>query len=637
MGLALAVRLLYLLRAGGEATFLSPGMDAEIYRTWAEALLAGTPPAGPLFRAPLYPALIALLARLFGGDTFWPIRLLQVLLSAVSAGLLARLAGRWFGAAAGWIAGLGWAFYGMSIYFDGEGLIASLYTSLFILLLGVLERYRRRPGSLRPAALAAGLLALMTLLRANALAWWPVLLLLLLLPPGARARGARRIFPVAPLLAAFILAAAAAPVITYNLRHGGGFTISTQGGINLYLGNHPGASGAWAVDPDFGRAWTRTQVEERARQAEGKTLSTAGVNRHYTRRVLAFWTQRPGEALALLGRKLLLLANGREIGNNRVLAPYLREVGGPLLAFLALIGFPLAALLGLPVVAGAWRTAPGARPALLFALVHAAVVVLFFVNARYRFPLAPVLVLLAAHGAARLPGLLRRAARGDRRAALPLLLHAAAAALVLLPRPLPPEKNPQGEWQFHRGTALLRLGRLPEARAALREALRLAPGRRDVHLNLGVCDLREGRLDSAEAQFLSELQVHPGSARAANDLGVVSERRGEAGEAERYYRLALALDATHEEARLNLARLLDRRAALLADDGRLPEALSAAGEAAALAPENPAYGFNRAMLLAAMQRRAEAAEVLRGILRHRPDFAPARRALAALTGEAPAP
>ncbi len=620
--LALAVRTVYLIITAGEPTFLSPGMDAEIYRNWADAILAGHPPAGPYFRAPLYPWLIAGLGAIFG-DTFWPIRIVQVLVSSLATGGMAILARRWMGNRTGWIAGLAWALYGTSIYFDGEGLIASLFTSGIVGTLILLDNSLKRRWMLNTFLLAI-LFAALTLLRANALAYTPVILLTLWwsgrvrrIPTPNRAL----ILAAATLLVLVLLF----PVLRHNAQHGAGWTVSRQGGINLFLGNRAGASGAYAVDPEYGPDWTRAQIEQRAEHEAGRDLTAAEVSSHYTRAALRYWTNHPGDVVLLTARKALALLNWRELGNNRPLWPYLWHTS-PVHAILLTAGFPLVAILGLAFLLPAWRELSRFRPALLLALVHGLVVIAFFVNARYRFPLTPALVLLFAFGVNRLlpdsqhvP--VNRSVWRNR-----ILAISALALLVLLPRPIP-AINADNNWQLHRANALLRLERYDDAADAFQQLLRDYPDARHGHLNLGVIYLRQENPEKARREFQRELEIRPGNALAWNNLGVTFEHTGELDSALFAYRQALYVDPSNPDAHANLLRLLTLQSSEAAESGDLDTAIRLSRETLSIRPDQPRYRYNHALLLAASGQLDAAADSLRAILQDHPDFNPARAAL----------
>ncbi len=635
--LALAVRLLYLLLASDLPAFHYPGMDAEIYQRWAGSLLAGEAPPGPYYRGPLYPSLIALLASLFQGDSFWPIRLLQVIGSSAAAAGLSWLAGRWFGSAVGWIAGLGWALYGLSIYYDGEGLIASLFASTLVLLFLLLERYRIAPRWWWAPLLGAGLGAI-TLLRANGLILWPVILGgLLLLPLTAPASASAKQRRLHTLLALIVATSCITPTLLHNQRHGGGLQISVQGGINLFLGNHQGASGAHAVDPQFGDDWTFKQIHLRAEEAVGRPLTPAEVSDHYAHRALDYWLEQPLDALKLTGRKALLLLNHREVANNRVLTPYLNEVH-PLFHLLVLLGFPIAVILALPALPGIWRRLPASRPAIAFLLLHALTLLPFFIAARYRFPLSPFLVLFAAAGGVRLLHALRHWRGRDR---WPLLLGTLfVAGLVLLPRPLGDQRHDEAlTWQLHQGNALLRAGKPVAARAHFYNMLALSPGARRGHLNLAVTFLHSGQLDSAEHHLHAELRAHPASADVLNNLGVIAQRRGHWEQAQAHYLQALKADPTHDDAAANLAAILDALALEAAESQDPQHALHLLDLALSYRPDHPTYLYHRALILAEIGDREEARATLLRLLEIEPENTLARSALQNLKSkqEDPAP
>ncbi|GBE30108.1 MAG TPA: tetratricopeptide repeat protein [Bacteroidetes bacterium] len=616
---ALITRTLYLLAAGKEPTFLSPGMDAEIYRNWADALIGGTQVYGPYFRAPLYPWLISALGNLFG-NTFWPIRILQVLISSLMAGGLAILARRWMGNRAGWIAGLTWALYGASIYFDGEGLIASLFTSGMIGLLLLLDGSARKHWTLHVVLLAV-LFALQIALRANALAFAPVLAL------AVWWTGKEQRVPLSRRSVTIISAAALSfllilPIVLHNHTTGAGWTISSQGGINLFLGNHETASGAYAVDPDFGADWTQKQVENRAEMTEERSLSEAEISRHYTQRALKFWIDHPVDAIGLTFRKFLATLNWRELGNNRPLNPYLWNVQ-PIFAMLLTVGFPLIMIVALAFMIPAWKTMVYIRPAILLALIHALVMIAFFVNARYRFPMTPMLVLLFAYGIDQLLPDRRRAKAGRGWWIRTTATILASAIIVLIPRPVPSIDEDQA-WLLHHANALLRLERYDEAREAFQQLLESHPNVLNGHLNLGVIELREDNLNEARGQFAAELDLRPDNELAWNNLGVTYELLNDTESAIESYRQAFNLDPTNDDARLNLVRLLTKRMQDAADVSQWERVFIDSRELIALSPDSPVPLYNHAVFLAGSGQISEAYDLLQTITQQFPDFDPAR-------------
>ena len=137
--------------------------------------------------------------------------------------------------------------------------------------------------------------------------------------------------------------------------------IASQGGINFFIGNHPAADGTTAYVPGIGSGLTSTHEApaRAASQEAGRPLRPSEVSAHWFRKGLAFWRERPGDALALYARKVGLVWNRRELPNTLD-----QEFFGPLHSWLfrlpILPGFALVApiarhpkiVLGISVVAG---------------------------------------------------------------------------------------------------------------------------------------------------------------------------------------------------------------------------------------------------------------------------------------------
>ncbi|MDP8285862.1 MAG: glycosyltransferase family 39 protein [Candidatus Electryonea clarkiae] len=599
---ALLLRLFYMITVSSHPAFLSPGMDAEIYQKWAQSIVSGVNISEPYFRAPLYPWIISVTGFLFS-DTFWAIRLFQIILSCGAAAVLSILARRWFGTIAAWVAGFGWAAYGLSIYFDGEGLIASIFTSCFIIMILTLDRHRQR-GSYLTLVVSSLLLGTLIILRANALVWLPVFLGVTIFCPQTQQKLRTHHFWKAPILALIIVITLITPVIVHNARTGGGLTISTQGGINLYLGNHQGASGAYAVDPDFGKTWTKDQIEYRANNESGKTLNWKEINRFYSQKATGFWLEYPSDAFTLFFKKILLLFNAREIGNNRVLMPYLWEVN-PILAILVTIAFPLAAVIGLPFSYLAWRNTPDSRPALLFAATYACSLLFFFINARYRFPVTPVIILLAAGAVQSFVAWWKRGREFHRKEITTSIISIGIALIVIIPAPVKSGQNQATDWLFHKANALRRLNRNAEARNEYYRLLNLDSEYENAHLNIGSIWFEESKFDSAMIHYQKELIYHPDNHLAYNNLGGLFGLGGDLERAREYHEKALSIDPSHQDSKENLAYVLNQIAMKKIETGLIDEAVSLLQDAVKLVPNSENYNMKLAFILENLEIKEE--------------------------------
>jgi tetratricopeptide (TPR) repeat protein len=269
----------------------------------------------------------------------------------------------------------------------------------------------------------------------------------------------------------------------------------------------------------------------------------------------------------------------------------------------------------------AW--ASGRRPfwLLLVLVALAASVAAFYVFARYRFSLVPVLVLFAGAG-------LAEGVRALRQRALP------ARA-----------------WDFAAAAALV---------AALGSNLSLVRAEEilaNAHYNLGWRLEGEERGDgdavAAGAEYVRALAILPAYPDALNNLGNLLARQGRLQEARARFEAAVALDPSHGPARLNLGKALiaegradlalphlEQAVRLRPDDpaarealagptsGQAPgDALAHYAELARLAPSPSRYN-NLGSALAASGRLREAVQAYEEALLVEPDFAEAHANLA---------
>ncbi len=94
--------------------------------------------------------------------------------------------------------------------------------------------------------------------------------------------------------------------------------------------------------------------------------------------------------------------------------------------------------------------------------------------------------------------------------------------------------------QNNLGSALIDVGRLPEAIAHLQKALRLTPGFAQAHFNLGTALHYSGRLPEAIEQFEQALQLKPNYSQAHNNLGNLLRQAGQLPAAIEHYQRAAA-------------------------------------------------------------------------------------------------
>jgi len=601
VAVAATVRLIGFAQHLGAPLVAHPVLDGRYFDLAARAFAAGGVATGLVtgFRPLLYPRLLALVYRAAGDWDLYAALGLQHVAGIATALLVAWLAARLFRSdGAGLAAGLLYALAGPPLFFEGELLVETLFLLVVTAQLVALARAGEAEGrSAVGWALVAGLLvALGVRLRPNHLLFLALLPLLLVRPATHRRRlTAVTACGTAALVGWLALAAWERPLLRrFELLPG-------AGGVNLYLGNKRGADGMiprqdWSVTyADDYRDSVEVFAEQAYRRDHGlaatATIPPAALTRYWLGRSRDELVADPLGRIGLLARKALLLVWNAEIPNNRSFAFATREEE-PLLGWLPVrFGVLLAlALAGVAVASREQRRRLGFAATVLFVGAHAAGVVLFFVNDRYRLPLWPPLAALAGGGAAVVFERLR--AQSWRELARPL---GAAALGTLLSFPNWSQATLPGPGRdlLFRSTALLELGRLDEARRDAERAAALEPHEVSAALALGNVCRAQGDPGCAESSYRRALALHPNHTAALTYLGSIREDRGDVGTAHELYCAAIAAEPGFAPA-LEAAARLELRAGLAAAAAEHLAALPArrrartkvAGEGEPLPPES---------------------------------------------------
>ena len=623
---AWAIRLLYLAQVRHAPYFDVPLVDGANYFRMAAAIASGDLLAGRqvFWQPPLYPYFLAVLLAIFGPRLTW-IYAVQTALGALSCLLVYCVGRRLFDERAALAGGIVMALYGPLVLFDAQPLIPVLHIALVLLGILLMLRAAGIPGTAglpgatgigeaagprgaadasgpRPWALAGlawGAAAIATpniLLAAPAAAAWAWL--------GARA--SRR-------AAALFLAGVALPGALATARNllvaGEPVLISSNGGINFFIGNNPDYERTIRIRP--GGEFERLSQEPENLGIVGES----GKSWFFTRRALQFLVEYPGQALRLYERKAVDLIAGREIPRNQDAYVYRRY--SSLLALLLWrrgVAFPFGVVAPL-ALAGAFlpggATGGGRRAGrallILYAAAYAVSILIFFPTDRYRLPLVPILALFAGR-------LLGAPAAWRRPRVIALLI--AGLVLFNLDAFKPREAYPEEE-ALNRAYALRMRGRLPESEAEYQNAIALNPRRIDPHNALAAMAAQEGKWEEAAGHYQDLLAIAPDFVEVRRDLGQAYLALGRPEEARREWQIAVHLAPG---AGLALADLC-----LSYYDEKLPDAAEPYCERAVAArPDLPDTHLAMGMVARALLKRERAEAELGEALRLYPAGSPGR-------------
>jgi tetratricopeptide (TPR) repeat protein len=398
----------------------------------------------------------------------------------------------------------------------------------------------------------------LALTRENALVFILVILVWIIVQ-GLRAK---RPAPIVRTTALFLagLAIVLVPVAARNSYVGGGFYITTsQFGPNFFIGNNPIADGTYQ-SLRFGRGapeYERQDATDLAERALGKRLTPAEVSSYWTDRALDFITSKPGAWLTLMGRKVALLWNATEMLDTESQEAHAEwslplRLGGFIGHFGILV--PLA-LFGV-VVSWPMRS----RLWILYAmtLAYAASVVLFYVFARYRYPLVPLLILFATAGLVEARAFVgrvllnpapggsektrptkTRATEHSGRASAAWTLGAVAAVAIFCNWPMLSTKLMRAVTETNLGAALQAEGRLDEATGHYHRAIEFAPAYPPAYNNLATALRAKGQLADAMTTYQQALRLRPTYPEAHYNLANTLMEAGKPAEAIDHFRIAL--------------------------------------------------------------------------------------------------
>ncbi len=381
--LAVTIRLAFVISMGDKVYFA----DTAEYEAAAIRLLDGAGPGESTPRAPLFPAEMALGFLLGGRGNYFAVRMIQLALAALLSLLAMRIAGRLGGRSAATITGVVIAFAPTLVFSTGMLYPTLLYSTL---LTGAVATALAADDEARSARglLLGALLALAYLTDPVALAPAGVLLGWLAF------QGRGRAFAIVKVLAAALLAMAAVlgPVTAWQKAASGGKTVFMQKA--QYVLHYSRTDSTLA-----GNRWVRLEADP-----DYRPLATG----EFLRQEWALLSGRPVAYVHDVAAEFLHffqpLPDRIQTKNQ-----YSR---GPVLMLGAVYFLPvlLLAILGLLRGAGEGRR----RLALaLVVLATAAFYSLFFTQTRYRIPVEPALIVLAALGFARALPPVARALDGD--------------------------------------------------------------------------------------------------------------------------------------------------------------------------------------------------------------------------------
>lgn len=346
------------------------GTDMVTYDTQAQDIIKGKHPT-PYYYGPLYSYFLAIIYVIFGHNLYIA-RLIQMILGVFTLFFIFRIGDLVFGRKVAIIALILGTCYDMFILHEGLLLLEALNCFLNTLSLYFLLKIEKEP-NLRFFILGGLSLGLASLTRANILLFLPFIFLWMIIVFKKKA-----IYKFI-LLSLFTFIFISPATIMNYIKTGKFILISTNGPINLWIGNNEMADGRY-LQPE-----TPKHLEKRLKEIGDKA---------YIEEVIKFIKEKPDVFIRLLLRKFFLFWEAFEEGNNMNYYQIKREYS-PFLNLPFFIGFGTIAPLALFGIILALRK----KHALLlnlYVLSSIIALIAFCIIARYRIAIVPVFIVFAS-------------------------------------------------------------------------------------------------------------------------------------------------------------------------------------------------------------------------------------------------
>jgi len=553
---AFLLRLIYLLQYRSNPAFNYPMVDELWHLNWAGEIIGGNFWGDEAyFRGPLYPYLLAGFLLVTGKSLFL-VRFLQIIIASFSAIMVFLLGRRVFSEKIGVISGLAYAAYGTIIFYETMLLIPVVFIFLNLLAVYLLLKHKGEYNLKR--WLLAGLIAgLSAIARPNILILMPFFLIWIYFGfTHFKEVKKRLLVPLVYLMGVLI------PVFSVTARNlavtGEAILISSQGGVNLYIGNNPDTEGLTMMMPEIklneALPWDEFTLatREAAEREVGHKLTAGEESSFWTGKAIDFIISNPIDFIGITLKKTLYFVLGFE--NSDQTDIYQSRVYSSLSSILIWkkpIYFPFGLVfpLGLVGMILCWKKRRELALFYVFVIGYVPTVVLFLVTARHRLTVIPFLIIFGAYAVIALGEMIRK--QNWKKVSIYSLIF--IIVLIFTNRTYF-DIGFENVFQTHFNLALTyeRQGNLPAAEKEYRAALQEYPYSATTLNNLGNLLYRTGRYDEALTYFQKSIGAEPEFADAYNNIGLIYEARNDFENAERYYRKAAEIDPRLHQAYINL-------------------------------------------------------------------------------------
>jgi 4-amino-4-deoxy-L-arabinose transferase-like glycosyltransferase len=368
--------------------------DSRMYADKAMLILDGKETEAVSHQGPLYPYFIAGICAIAGRSSMRPVLVVQMLLALCAIFLVYSIALRFTNS---WptacLAAFLLALYQPMIFYEQMILMESLLAFLYLIIIWLLLKAQAE-GKKWLWFASGALIGIAALGRGTVLLFALLLIIATVLKSTPLPWPEKKSLYVRLLVFTLGIMAALSPLTIRNYSHGKEFVpLAANFGITFYEGNNRFSKGMYMDPPglNINQDFTGEKI---AAYLAGRPLKPSEVSRFWTGEA---WRDIKGDPMLfvkLLGLKAAYYCNAAEIPNAESYA-YASTYAS--FYSIPLFGFPIAGIFGAIGIAFALqKRRKGHATLLLFMAAHAVSVVMFFVTARYRISVVPIVLIFAS-------------------------------------------------------------------------------------------------------------------------------------------------------------------------------------------------------------------------------------------------
>lgn len=399
--LGLIFRLIYFFETEGTPFFTHLYSDSKIYFDWASSIITSGDWVGTetYFMSPIYPYFLALLKTL-SNQTITIVRLIQVIVSSLNIWIIFLIARKIHSPKAGYAASILASVYSIFIFYSGAILAETFQTfvvSILILLLVnvvVFENVDKLEKTADRWLTIGLLLGVSALFRGNILLFFVGALGWMII----HYRGSVKLKAILKPALIYFIFGTAVPILMVTTRNylvsNELVLITSNGGINFYIGNNSSAPGVFKTPKDF-NFLSDMSGKDYAEKMSGEKMTSSKASLYWYKQGFDYITSHPVDASVLTVKKLFLFLGNSENPQSTIMDPLFFSFNYSNLLKLPLPGFGLILILALSGIILTFREREKIILLYIFLTLYILSVIIFFVVGRYRVAITPLLLVFA--------------------------------------------------------------------------------------------------------------------------------------------------------------------------------------------------------------------------------------------------